>query len=326
MFRYFHIEQLNSIKKAFNEIIGELSPFSESTSWRYQTHDEMRTFVLTLLLFVFGIAQGQQLELKGTSYGAVTSAMYKEAKLKVAVTPQEFHELTLAYPDLKIFFANRMDYQDCMLGYGSVVRWELTEEEKRNLRNFVKRNGGKMPKYRPLKSVSPSPISPALEAEAKTTEVEKVEQEKVALLETIESATPPINTPVRQIETEEELPQPLNKRSSREVLVTPPMKYESGRLTMNGEGLPFREAKALSRVSDSDAFRHFRHAGRLRGWNFLWGYAAANAFSIGMIDSDPASTVVGAALTGVVIARERLRNQAIEEAVFEYNSVLPGYE
>lgn len=317
---------MNSIKKAFNEIIGELSPFSESTSWRYQTDDEMRTFVLTLLLFVFGIAQGQQLEIKGTSYGAVTSAMYKEAKLKLAVTPQEFHELTLAYPELKIFFANRMDYQDCMLGYGSVVRWELTEEEKRNLRNFVKRNGGKMPKYRPLKSVSPSPIPPALEAEAKTTEVEKVEQEKVALLETIESATPPINTPVRQIETEEELPQPLNKRSSREVLVTPPMKYESGRLTMNGEGLPFREAKALSRVSDSDAFRHFRHAGRLRGWNFLWGYAAANAFSIGMIDSDPASTVVGAALTGVVIARERLRNQAIEEAVFEYNSVLPGYE
>ena len=286
----------------------------------------MRTFVLTLLLFVFGIAQGQQLELKGTSYGAVTSAMYKEAKLKVAVTPQEFHELTLAYPELKIFFANRMDYQDCMLGYGSVVRWELTEEEKRNLRNFVKRNGGKMPKYRPLKSVSPSPISPTLETEEKTTEVEKVEQEKVVLLETVESATTPINTPVRQIETEEELPQPLNKRSSREVLVTPPMKYEAGRLTMNGEGLPFREAKALSRVSDSDAFRHFRRAGRLRGWNFLWGYTAANAFSIGMLDSDPASTVVGAAFTGVIIARERLRNQAIEEAVFEYNSVLPGYE
>ena len=326
MFQYFHVEQLNSIKKAFNEIIGVLSPFSESTSWRYQTHDEMRTFVLTLLLFVFGIAQGQQLELKGTSYGAVTSAMYKEAKLKVAVTPQEFHELTLAYPELKIFFANRMDYQDCMLGYGSVVRWELTEEEKRNLRNFVKRNGGKMPKYRPLKSVSPSPISPAPEAEAKTTEVENVEQEKVVLLETVESAAPPINTPVRQIETEEELPQPLNRRSSREVLVTPPMKYEAGRLTMNGEGLPFREAKALSRVSDSDAFRHFRRAGRLRGWNFLWGYTAANAFSIGMLDSDPASTVVGAAFTGVVIARERLRNQAIEEAVFEYNSVLPGYE
>ena len=326
MFQYFHVEQLNSIKKAFNEIIGVQSPFSESTSWRYQTHDEMRTFVLTLLLFVFGIAQGQQLELKGTSYGAVTSAMYKEAKLKVAVTPQEFHELTLAYPELKIFFANRMDYQDCMLGYGSVVRWELTEEEKRNLRNFVKRNGGKMPKYRPLKSVSPSPISPAPEAEAKTTVVENVEQEKVVLLETVESAAPPINTPVRQIETEEELPQPLNRRSSREVLVTPPMKYESGKLTMNGEGLPFREAKALSRVSDSDAFRHFRRAGRLRGWNFLWGYTAANAFSIGMLDSDPASTVVGAAFTGVVIAREKLRNQAIEEAVFEYNSVLPGNE
>ncbi len=284
----------------------------------------MRTFVLTLFLFVFGIAQGQQLELKGTTYGAVTSAMYKEAKLKVAVSPQEFHELTLAYPELKIFFANRMDYQDCMLGYGSVVRWELTEEEKRNLRNFVKRNGGKLPKYRPLKTVSPSPISPAPEAEAKTTEVEKEEQGPVALIENVESAVPPTDSPVKQIEMEEELPQPLNKRSSREVLVTPPMKYEAGRLTMNSEGLPFREAKALSRVSDSDALRHFRRAGRLRSWNFFWGYTASASMWIGMIDGDPASTVVGAAITGVVIARERLRNQAIEEAVFEYNSVLPG--
>ena len=286
----------------------------------------MRTFVLTLMLFVFGIAQGQQLELKGTSYGAVTSAMYKEAKLKVAVTPQEFHELTLAYPELKIFFANRMDYQDCMLEYGSVVRWELTEEEKRNLRNFVKRNGGKMPKYRPLKSVSPSPSSRVFEIEEKTTEVEKEEQDPVALIENVESAVPSNESPVRQIEMVEELPQPLNKRSSREVLVTPPMKYEAGRLTMNGEGLPFREAKALSRVSDSDALRHFRRAGRLRSWNFLWGYTASASMWIGMLDGDPASTVVGAAITGVVIAREKLRNKAIEEAVFEYNSVLPGYK
>lgn len=286
----------------------------------------MRTFVLTLLLFFFGIAQGQQLKLKGTSYGAVTSAMYKEAKLKVAVTPQEFHELTLAYPELKIFFANRLDYQDCMLGYGSVVRWELTEEEERNLRNFVKRNGGKMPKYRPLKSVSPSPISPALEAEAKATEVEKVEQEKVVLLETVESATSPINTPVRQIETEEELPQPLNKRSSREVLVTPPMKFEAGRLTMNGEGLPFREAKALSRVSDSDALRHFRRAGILRGWNFLWGYTAALMFSTAIDLEEPAPAIIGAGISGMVVYREKLRSEAVDEAVFEYNSVLPGYE
>jgi hypothetical protein len=286
----------------------------------------MRTFVLTLFLFVFGIAQGQQLELKGTSYGAVTSAMYKEAKLKVAVTPQEFHELTLAYPELKIFFANRMDYQDCMLGYGSVVRWELTEEEKRNLRNFVKRNGGKMPKYRPLKSVSPSPISPAPEAEAKTTEEEIEEQEPTDIIESIESASLPIDSPDGQIETEEELPQPLNKRSSREVLVTPPMKYETGRLTMNGEGLPFREAKALSRVSDSDALGHFRKAGRLRAWNLLWGYTAALMFSMAIDLEEPASAIIGAGISGMVVYREKLRSEAVEEAVFEYNSVLPGYK
>jgi len=286
----------------------------------------MRTFVLTLLLFVFGIAQGQQLELKGTSYGSVTSAMYKEAKLKVAVSPQEFHDLTLAYPELKIFFANRMDYQDCMLEYGSVVRWELTEEEKRNLRNFVKRNGGKMPKYRPLKTASPSPSLPVVESEEKTNEVEKLDQDPVALIENVESAVPPTESPVRQIEMEEELPQPLNTRSSREVMVTPPMKYEAGRLIMNEQGLPFREAKALSRVSDSDALRHFRKAGRLRAWNFLWGYTAALMFSTAIDYEEPVPALIGAGISGIVVYREKLRNESIEEAVLEYNSVLPGYE
>ncbi len=286
----------------------------------------MRTFVLTLLLFAFGVAQGQQLELKGTSYGAVTSAMYKEAKLKVAVTPQEFHELTLAYPELKIFFANRMDYQGCMLGYGSVVRWELTDEEKRNLRNFVKRNGGKMPKYRPLKTVSPSPSLPVVESKEQTNEVEIEVQEHTVIIENVESAVPPTESPVRQIETAEELPQPLNKRSSREVLVTPPMKYEAGRLTMNGEGLPFREAKALSRVSDSDALRHFRRAGRLRNWNFLWGYTAALMFSTAIDFEEPAPALIGAGISGIVVYREKLRSEAVNEAVFEYNSVLPGYK
>lgn len=286
----------------------------------------MRTFVLTLLLFAFGVAQGQQLELKGTSYGAVTSAMYKEAKLKVAVTPQEFHELTLAYPELKIFFANRMDYQGCMLGYGSVVRWELTDEEKRNLRNFVKRNGGKMPKYRPLKTVSPSPSLPVVESKEQTNEVEIEVQEHTVIIENVESAVPPTESPVRQIETAEELPQPLNKRSSREVLVTPPMKYEAGRLTMNGEGLPFREAKALSRVSDSDALRHFRRAGRLRNWNFLWGYTAALMFSTAIDFEEPAPALIGAGISGIVVYREKLRSEAVNKAVFEYNSVLPGYK
>jgi hypothetical protein len=286
----------------------------------------MRTFVLTLLLFAFGVAQGQQLELKGTSYGSVTSAMYKEAKLKVAVSPQEFHDLTLAYPGLKIFFANRMDYQDCMLEYGSVVRWELTDEEKRNLHNFVKRNGGKMPKYRPLKTVSPSPSLPGVESEEKTNEEKIEEQERTVIIENVESASPPIDSPVRQIETEEELPQPLNKRSSREVLVTPPMKYEAGRLKMNGEGLPFREAKALSRVSDSDALRYFRKAGRLRAWNFLWGYTAALMFSTAIDFEEPAPAIIGAGISGMVVYREKLRSEAVDEAVFEYNSVLPGYE
>ena len=47
---------------------------------------------------------------------------------------------------------------------------------------------------------------------------------------------------------------------------------------------------------------------------------------IGTVDGDPASTVVGAAFTGVVIVRESFEIKPAEEAVFEYNSVLPGNE
>jgi hypothetical protein len=104
------------------------------------------------------------------------------------------------------------------------------------------------------------------------------------------------------------------------------MKYEAGRLTMNGEGLPFREAKALSRVSDSDALGHFRKAGRLRAWNLLWGYTAALMFSMAIDLEEPASAIIGAGISGMVVYREKLRGEAVEEAVFEYNSVLPGYK
>ena len=317
----------------------------------------MRKLQLFLLLFFSSFLSAQQLQINDVVYGSVTSTMYKEAKLKVAVTPQEFHDLTLAYPDLKIFFANRMDYQDCMLGYGNVVRWELTDEETRNLKNFIKRNGGKLPKYRPVKKpIEPiaaiKPINEGVErieensqiVESEPTNTLSVDNGSIAIfdkesnasekeeLERLEkSIVPePVTTeeeesPVIQI-SDEELPEPLNSKSSREVYVTPPMKYENLRLTMNGERLPLYKAKRLARISDSDALRHFRKASRIRGWNFLWGYTSAAYMWIGIIDGDPAWTVLGVAITGVVIVRERFRDQALEEAVFEYNSVLPGYE
>lgn len=317
----------------------------------------MRKLQLILLLFFSSYLSAQQLQINDVVYGSVTSTMYKEAKLKVAVTPQEFHDLTLAYPDLKIFFANRMDYQDCMLGYGNVVRWELTDEETRNLKNFIKRNGGKLPKYRPVKKpIEPiaaiKPINEGVErieensqiVESEPTNTLSVDNRSIATfdkesnasekeeLERLEkSIVPePVTTeeeesPVIQI-SDEELPEPLNSKSSREVYVTPPMKYENLRLTMNGERLPLYKAKRLARISDSDALRHFRKASRIRGWNFLWGYISAAYMWNGIEFEDSTWTVLGVAITGVVIVRERLRDQAIEEAVFEYNSVLPSYE
>ncbi len=318
----------------------------------------MRDLQLILLLFVSSFLSAQQLQINDVIYGSVTSTMYKEAKLKVAVTPQEFHDLTIAYPGLKIFFANRMDYQNCMLGYGNVVRWELTDEELRNLKNFIKRNGGKLPKYRPVKN-SIEPIAAiksihedsvksieensqivageptntlsvdnrsiaTFEKESNASEKEELESpEKLIVPEP--ATTEDEESPVIQI-SDEELPEPLNLKSSREVYVTPPMKYEKGRLTMNGERLSLYKAKRLARISDSDALRNFRRASRIRGWNYFWGYIVLNTISIGMIDEDASSLIAGAAISGAIIFREDLRTKALEEAVFEYNSVLPGYK
>ena len=315
----------------------------------------MRKLQLILLLFFSSYLSAQQLQINDVVYGSVTSTMYKEAKLKVAVTPQEFHDLTLAYPDLKIFFANRMDYQDCMLGYGNVVRWELTDEETRNLKNFIKRNGGKLPKYRPVKKpIEPiaaiKPINEGVErieensqiVESEPTNTLSVDNRSIATfdkesnasekeeLERLEkSIVPePVTTeeeesPVIQI-SDEELPEPLNSKSSREVYVTPPMKYENLRLTMNGERLPLYKAKRLARISDSDALRHFRKASRIRGWNYFWAFYAGFAFTEAQYDQT--AGVVGAIMTSAVVFREVLRNKELEEAVFEYNSVLPSYE
>lgn len=315
----------------------------------------MRKLQLILLLFFSSFLSAQQLQINDVVYGSVTSTMYKEAKLKVAVTPQEFHDLTLAYPDLKIFFANRMDYQDCMLGYGNVVRWELTDEETRNLKNFIKRNGGKLPKYRPVKKpIEPiaaiKPINEGVErieensqiVESEPTNTLSVDNRSIATfdkesnasekeeLERLEkSIVPePVTTeeeesPVIQI-SDEELPEPLNSKSSREVYVTPPMKYENLRLTMNGERLPLYKAKRLARISDSDALRHFRKASRIRGWNYFWAFYAGFAFTEAQYDQT--AGVVGAIMTSAVVFREVLRNKELEEAVFEYNSVLPGNE
>ena len=317
----------------------------------------MRKLQLFLLLFFSSFLSAQQLQINDVVYGSITSTMYKEAKLKVAVTPQEFHDLTLAYPDLKIFFANRMDYQDCMLGYGNVVRWELTDEETRNLKNFIKRNGGKLPKYRPVKKpIEPiaaiKPINEGVErieensqiVESEPTNTLSVDNRSIATFDKESNASEkeelerleksiipePVTTekeesPVIQI-SDEELPEPLNSKSSREVYVTPPMKYEKGRLTMNGERLSLYKAKRLARISDSDALRNFRRASRIRGWNYFWGYIVLNTISIGMIDEDASSLIAGAAISGAIIFREDLRTKALEEAVFEYNSVLPGYE
>jgi hypothetical protein len=294
----------------------------------------MKTLTLTLAILFSGILSAQQIELNGKTYGSITSSMYKEAKLTKEVSPLIFHELTLAYDGYRIFFAQSGDFIQCMKDYGSEVSWELTTEEQRNLRNYIKRNGGSMPKYRPerVQDLQSTRSKEELELEVGQSvpvEIAVIEQKPLS------KDTLAINAVDELKSTSEEVHEvrvisptydnrPLNTR--REVRVTPPMTYEGGKLRMNGERLSLRKAKRLARPNAPLAFKEFRKARRLRGWNWLWAYYSVVTLSIGSVDGDVNLSGVGVGLGTLVVYREDKRIKVIEKGVLEYNSTLPGSE
>ena len=100
-----------------------------------------------LLILLFSItANAQELVINNTVYGQVTSTFYKEARVVRRITPAQFHELSVLYDGYRLNFKNDVDYSACFSSYPKTINWELSEEELRNLRNFIRRNGGDLPK------------------------------------------------------------------------------------------------------------------------------------------------------------------------------------
>lgn len=296
----------------------------------------MRNLILIVILLFTGLVHGQELDLNGKVYGSVTSAMYKEAKLRTGVTPKEFHELTLSYPDLKIFFSNHSDYQECMMNYGNFVRWELTVEKQRNLRNFIKRNGGRMPKYIPQKGERLS-----TNESTSNKVVQKVEDQPVRKIEEPSETSVSIDqSQVVDLEYRKEQVnfevgsknsntddsnenQPLNQRANKVVMVTPPMYLEDGTLMMNGSRISLNRAKMLSKEISPLAFVEFRRALRIRNWNYLWAYYSVFLIGVGVDLEEPAQVLGGLGVAGFIAFRENERIKAKKLGVEQYNKSLP---
>lgn len=281
------------------------------------------------------------MELDGKVYGSITSRMYKEAKLSNEVSPQIFHELTLEYDGYRIFFAKSSHFIQCMQGYGNAVGWELTPEEERNLRNYIKRNGGRMPKYKP-EPLREEPILKETEVLAAIDTViskeSSIEEVSSVLLDIDDEVSNVVDTlsfdEISKPDTSKEEPierntvtvaqsevVPLNRR---EVRVTPPMKFIGGKIIMNGAQLSVRNAKRLSRSNAPEAHKQFRKASRLRSWNWLWGYYSVASLSLGVNDGDFGFMGFGVGMGALVGYREDRRIKAIETGVYQYNKSLPG--
>lgn len=301
----------------------------------------MKSILITFALLITGVLSAQQMELDGKVYGSITSRMYKEAKLSNEVSPQIFHELTLKYNGYRIFFAKNSHFIQCMQSYGNAVGWELTPEEERNLRNYIKRNGGRMPKYKP-EPVREAPIIKETEVLAavdtvisKDSSIEEVSSVVLDIDDEVRNVVDTLSfeeiskpdtskkelTPRNAVTLAHSEVVPLNRR---EVRVTPPMKYQGGQLTMNGERITARDAKYISRAHAPLAFKQFKRAASIRSWNYVWGLYSISTMASGVGNGDGFVTAVGVGIGGFAAVREKMRVEALEKGVYEYNKTLPG--
>ena len=101
--------------------------------------------LLLLLLFLSSnhllcqtvTSQDDNIELRGDVVGEITSIHYQEAELTKELTPEDFHILTVMNPGYSFNFENSDNFYSLMKRYDSEeISWELTVEEKRNLKKF----------------------------------------------------------------------------------------------------------------------------------------------------------------------------------------------
>ena len=289
-----------------------------------------------LFILLFSItANAQELVINNTVYGQVTSTLYKEARIVRPITPAQFHELSVLYNGYRLNFKHEDDYSACFYTYPKKIDWELTEEELRNLRNFIRRNGGDLPKTTKQRSRDRNPentnelISTIGDIEVK---VEDVVNEEPRLSPAESTQEIDANLLNSASTTWTSLPNDLDSSQFLEIANsygTSDSSYESGinpiksdasiqnidqmralgrkGVIYRNDTLSAKNAKLIAMNQNITAYRHFAAAQRIRGWYTFWGVVTVPVYPIVVI-------------TGPAIAvRESIRKRRIEKAVEAYN-------
>ena len=299
----------------------------------------MKTRYYIFILLFSITANAQELVINNTVYGQVTSTLYKEARIVRPITPAQFHELSVLYNGYRLNFKNDDDYSACFSSYPKTINWELTEEELRNLRNFIRRNGGNLPKTLKPKVSSLNPVTPnelVSNAVDQKVEEELVDTEELPLssveitpaldTEDVESVDKDSTTwtelsddrdssklivvanAITMINSDVEASGIINTENDSSVKKVDQMRaYKRKGVIYRNDTLSVKEAKLIAMNQNFTAYRYFAAAQRLRGWNTFYGIVTV-----------PAPWIV--IVTGPIIAvRESIRKRKIETAVEAYN-------
>ena len=284
----------------------------------------------SIFILLFSItANAQELVLNNTIYGQVTSTLYKEARIVRPIAPAQFHELSVLFDGYRLNFKYVDDYTACFSAYPKIIDWELTDEELRNLRNFIRRNGGDLPKISVNKVSSHNdestneltttkwyqeqPLSnPEIAMEEDTRDIISTSKDSTAWsnppndkdstqsLYTADAITTD-NTNVKSSNT-------INNENGDSAKKMDQMRaYKRKGVIYRNDTLSVKQAKLIAMNQNFTAYRHFAAAQRIRGWNTFWGIVTVPAYPIVII-------------TGPAIAvRESIRKRRIEKAVEAYN-------
>jgi hypothetical protein len=294
-------------------------------------------FYIFILLFSL-TANAQELVINSTVYGQVTTTLYKEARIVRPITPAQFHELSVLHSGYRFNFKHEDDYSSCFSSYPKTIDWELTEEELRNLRNFIRRNGGSLPKT--LNRMSSSfnrENTNELVSTIEDIEAKEEDEDNDELPVPITELSQEIDTNIsistgKESTTWTSIPNDLDSSQISEIANsygTSDSSFESNTNTIESKAsiqkidqmralgrkgviyrndtLSVRKAKLIAMNQNFTAYRHFTAAQRIRGWNTLLGIATL-----------PIAPVV--IVTGpVIVVRESIRKRRIEKAVEAYN-------
>ena len=296
----------------------------------------------SIFILLFSIsANAQELVLNNTIYGQVTSTLYKEARIVRSIAPAQFHELSVLFDGYRLNFKYVDDYTACFSAYPKIIDWELTDEELRNLRNFIRRNGGDLPKTIQQKiSVSATDVQRSNEwvSVKEDDTVNKVEvakvDEPVSNTETVTQVDTDVVKSVNKDSTTwtklsndldssklivvanaittnnsvVEASGTINTENDNSVKKIDQMRaYKRKGVIYRNDTLSVKQAKLIAMNQNFTAYRQFAAAQRIRGWNTFWGIVTVPVYPIVII-------------TGPAIAvRESIRKRRIEKAVEAYN-------